>query len=185
MPTIQRSKPALQSFRWPSARAVTVIKAYTDSPPASITETLPQYHSDILNSKSSEPNTYYIFFHSLQSTQKVAARLLEDPGFTRARIFRFSAPIAVFLSLLATIALLPQEWYVDDLPENKAMSVKFAKAGFLLMMALMVVFGTLSFLWLLIWLLALSVRRFMEVDLSARQKSSGVFNNVLGGLFTN
>ncbi|KAJ3926533.1 MAG: hypothetical protein NXY57DRAFT_716781 [Lentinula lateritia] len=177
MPTTQRNKPALQSFRWPSSRAISVV---THTEP----ETLPQYISDLPT--YSEPTLLQTLLLSCQSIQKIIARLFADPGFTRASVFRFSAPIVVFISFITAIALLPQDWYIDQRSENKAMSVKFSEVGSLCIMSSVVVLGTLSFWWILIWVLAICGRRFMEVDLmSGRRTYVGIFDNLLGGLFTN
>ncbi|KAJ4475466.1 hypothetical protein J3R30DRAFT_3705918 [Lentinula aciculospora] len=179
MPSTQRNKPALQPFRWPSTRAI----VDRESTEALTVETLPRYNNDL--SRSSDPTIRDTLFLFIQSTQKLVACLIADPEFTRSRVFRFSAPIVVFLSFLTTIALLPQNWYINRLSEAQAIA-NLTGVGFLCMVALTVVIGALSFLWILIWVLALSFRRFMEVDISGRRRTSvGIFHDLLGGLFTN
>ncbi|KAJ3840229.1 hypothetical protein EV361DRAFT_949079 [Lentinula raphanica] len=178
MSTIRRNKPVLQVFRWPSTSAVPNYQALH----ALTTGTLPQYTN---NTSGSTPvhSSRHTLISLLQSIQKVAACLTNDPALTRAKVFRFSAPIAVFLSLLATIALFPQEWYNESSVDS--LKQKTIKGVFFLMITLLAVFGTLSLLWILIWLLAASVKRFVEVDLATRQRSPGVFDDLLGGFFTN
>ncbi|KAE9408974.1 hypothetical protein BT96DRAFT_985297 [Gymnopus androsaceus JB14] len=175
MPTIQRSKPALQPYHCP---AVIPSSLYSNS------ETLPQYNSDLSSSNSvSCRDTVGSFCRSIQT---VASMLHADPEFTQTRVFRFTSPIAVFVSLLTTIASLPQSWYINHDWTGKPMMNHLSELGFLFMIATIVVIGTLGVLWVLIWVSALGIKHFTETDFSTgRRASAGILDNIMGGLFTN
>ncbi|KAF9056896.1 hypothetical protein BDP27DRAFT_1344452 [Rhodocollybia butyracea] len=176
MPTIQRAKPTLQMYRGPSTR-----RSPIQTPMQLKAETLPQYYSDLSGYPSaSEISTRDKLLSFLQSIQKVAARLLTDPEFTRAKAFRFLAPIAVFLFLLIVFATFHQNW--DIWITDKAMMNQVAEVGFLCMMVVVLIGGTLGVLWLLIWVVHFSVKRFTESNFTGGRTS--MLGNVMGGLFT-
>lgn len=170
MSTIHRSKPALQPHCYSSNRSSVGHSAIYLKP-----ETLPRYNSDL----SSRPESFRdTVISCLASIQSVASVLHADSEISQTRVFRFTFPIAVFLSVLSTIALLPHAWVIlDD---------HLAEASFLCIVATFVVLGTLASLWLLIRVSALFINRFMEKDFTGPGRSSvGTLDNVMGGWFTN
>lgn len=158
MPTTSphRSKTAFQPRCYSSNRSSVIVCGH--SPVYLKPETLPRYNSDLSSKPVWFRDTVISFFASIQS---VASVLHADSEFSQTRVFRFTAPIAVFLSVLSTIAILPQTWVIldDHLAETNFLCM--------IMVATFVVLGTLASLWLLIWVSALLIKRFMEKDFSA------------------
>ncbi|KIK51752.1 hypothetical protein GYMLUDRAFT_50376 [Collybiopsis luxurians FD-317 M1] len=187
MPTTHRGieLAQLQPHRCPSTHS-SILSAKVLSPIQLRPEVLPRYTEDLSYSNFALRDTVPSF---LQCLQKVLARLLADPEFTRKKLFRFLAPIVVFLSLIMFMAT---SFAAPD-PETSSWVAILGRQKhwvervvLLCIMAVGSIVGILVALWLFICLLALCIKRFTEIEFeTARRTSARMSDDVMTGLFTN
>ncbi|KAG7086277.1 hypothetical protein E1B28_002241 [Marasmius oreades] len=102
---------------------------------------------------------------ALSERQKLFTRLSEDPELSQHKIYRFCAPIIVFLALVLSATLISRKWSAVDLVQNESTLVK------MLLAVVSVVLGSLLTLRGLIWVIGRGVRMFLQVDLNASSRS--------------
>ena len=98
----------------------------------------------------------------LETLQRAARQLAEDPAWTQAHVYRLAIPFVVFLYTLAMGVILPRK--KDDLFDKVAANER-DPVFYAFLLALVGLLAVLAFLRLIIWIMSRLVHSFCVLDL--------------------